>query len=109
MTKQLRNFSEFIKNQGVVGLAVGLAIGTQVGKVVESLVKNLLNPVVGFIIGDNGNLQNLNVTIHVGSRKMEIGWGAVVSSLITLLVVSALIYFVVTGFNLHNQKLEKKK
>ncbi len=29
MSKQLQGFMEFVRTQGVVGLAVGLAIGTQ--------------------------------------------------------------------------------
>lgn len=106
MSKQLKNFMNFVRGHGVVGLAVGLAIGTQVGKVVETLVNNLVSPLVGFIIGDSGNLETLKVTITAGSRRMDIGWGAIVSSLITLVVVSALIYWVVTGLKL--DKADKK-
>lgn len=90
----------FVRTHGVVGLAVGLAIGTQVGKAVESIVVNLINPIVGFVVGDTKGLEQLDFTITAGSRAMTIGWGAILSALITLLAVSAVIYWVVTGLKL---------
>lgn len=106
MSKQIKEFMGFIRAHGVVGLAVGLAIGTQVGKAVEALVVNLINPLVGFIIGDTKGLEQLNFTVTAGSREMVIGWGAVLSALITLVAVSAVIYWVVSGLKL--DKLDKK-
>lgn len=103
MNKQLNNFMAFVKTHGVVGLAVGLAIGTSVGEVVKTIVEQLVNPIVGFIVGDTKGLEQLDFTVTAGSRAMTIGWGAIVSALITLLAVSAVIYWVVTGL-----KLDKK-
>lgn len=100
MNKQVKDFMAFVKAHGVVGLAVGLAIGTQVGKAVEAIVVNLINPIVGFIVGDTKGLEQLDFTITAGSRSMTIGWGAILSALITLLAVSAVIYWVVTGLKL---------
>ena len=100
---KVKEFMNFVREHGVIGLAVGLAIGTQVGDVVKVIVENLINPIVGFIVGDTKGLEQLDFTITAGSRSMTIGWGAVISSLITLLAVSAVIYFVVTGL-----KLDKK-
>ncbi len=100
MNKQLKDFMAFVKTHGVVGLAVGLAIGTQVGKAVESIVVNLINPIVGFVVGDTKGLEQLDFTITAGSRSMTIGWGAILSALITLLAVSAVIYWVITGLKL---------
>lgn len=104
MNKQLKGFMDFVKAHGVVGLAVGLAIGTQVGEAVKAIVVNLVNPIVGFIVGDTKGLEQLDFTFTAGSRSMTIGWGAILSALITLLAVSAVIYWVVTGF-----KLDKKE
>lgn len=107
MNKQLVGFMDFVRNHGVVGLAVGLAIGTQVGKAVEAIVVNLINPIIGYVIGDTKGLEELTFTITTGSRSMTIGWGAVISALITLLAVSAVIYWAVTGLKL--DKADKKK
>lgn len=106
MNKQLGNFMGFVRNHGVVGLAVGLAIGTQVGKVVDDIVKGLIDPVVGFIIGSQDGLREASFTITAGDRSMTIGWGLVLSSLITLLAVAAVIYYVVMGLKL--DRLDKK-
>lgn len=106
MSKQLREFMDFVKGHGVVGLAVGLAIGTQVGELVKTIVEKLINPVVGFIVGDTKGLEQLDFTLTAGSRAMTIGWGAIISALITLLAVSAVIYWVVNGLKL--DKTDKK-
>lgn len=107
MNKQLKGFMDFVRDHGVVGLAVGLAIGTQVGATVETIVKGLIDPVVGFIIGDTEGLSAAAFTLTAGDRSMTIMWGAVLSAMITLLAVSALIYYVVMGLKL--DKVDKKK
>ena len=106
MSKRINHFLNFVREHGVVGLAVGLAIGTQVGVVVKTIVENLVNPLVGFIIGDTKGLEQLDFTITAGERAMTIGWGAIVSSLIVLLAISAIIYTVVNGLKL--DKIDKK-
>lgn len=110
MNKQLKGFMDFIRTQGVVGLAVGLAVGVQVGKTVETLVNGLIDPIIGFIIGNQDGLRAAEWTIveakEAGDRALVIGWGAILSSLITLLAVAAVIYYVVHGLKL--DKADKK-
>lgn len=117
--KQLGGFMDFVRTQGVIGLAVGLAIGTQANSTVKSFVEGFINPIVGFIVGSPKSLSadTWNVIgkdtvttkywLTVGNRLLVIGWGSILSSLITLLAVAAVIYFVVKGFKL--DKLDKKK
>ena len=108
MNKQLKGFMDFIREQGVVGLAVGLAIGTQAGKAVEAIVKGLINPIVSFIVGDTKGLEQATWTLYSSSsRELVIGWGGVISALITLVAVAAVIYYVVHGLKL--DKLDRKK
>ncbi len=106
-----RNFMYFVRTQGVVGLAVGLAIGTQVGKVVEAIVTGFINPLVAFIIGNQSGLQAAKWTIyknnHPGGRVLIISWGQVFSAVITLLAVSAVIYYIVHGLRL--DRVDSKK
>ncbi len=106
MGKQLTNFMGFVRAHGVVGLAVGLAIGTQVGKAVEAIVTGFINPIVGMILGNTSGLEAANFTLTVGGRSGVFAWGAVLSALITLLAVSAVIYYVVMGLKL--DKADKK-
>lgn len=117
--KQLSGFMEFVRTQGIIGLAVGLAIGTQANSTVKAIVESFINPLVGFIIGSPKGLaaatwnvvgKNTPATeywLSLGGRQLVIGWGAILSSLITLMAVAAVIYFVVKGFKF--DKLDKKK
>jgi large conductance mechanosensitive channel len=118
VSKQIAGFMDFVRTQGVVGLAVGLAIGTQASASVKSIVEGIINPVVGFIVGNQDGLASATWNVigknshkasywfHVGDRSLVIGWGQVLSSLITLLAVAAVIFYVVKGFKL--DKLDKK-
>lgn len=110
MNKQLKGFMDFVREQGVVGLAVGLAIGTQAGIAVQAVVKGFINPIVSFIVGDTKGLENATWTIYKGAdRQLVIGWGGVVSALITLVAVAAVIYYVVHGFKLDKKKEDSAK
>jgi large conductance mechanosensitive channel protein len=110
MGKQIRNFMDFVRSQGVVGLAVGLAIGAQVTLVTDSLVKNFINPLVGFILG-NTDLTNLKWEVVAkspdSSRALTFEYGRILDAVIRLLAVAAVIYFVVHGLKL--DKVDKKK
>lgn len=119
MNKNLRGFMDFVREQGIVGLAVGLAIGVQVGQAVQSFVDGIIDPFISFILGSGTSLENAtwNVvgddTIKIdywftfGDRYLIIGWGKVVSALIVLLAVAAVIYYVVHGLKL--DRMDKKE
>ena len=49
--KFLRGFVKFVREQGVVGLAVGLILGVAAKSVIDSFVQNIVNPVVGLLTG----------------------------------------------------------
>lgn len=109
LSKQFKGFMTFVREHGVVGLAVGLAIGTQVGVVVKTIVEGLVNPVVAFILGSTASLESAHwvVVYDWYGRTLDFKWGQVLSALITLLAVSAVIYYAVHGLRL--DKLDKKK
>lgn len=108
MSKQLRGFMEFVREQGVVGLAIGLAIGAAAGATVKAIVDGLINPIVGFIIGGN-DLAKLtwNTGLYRSGKELVIAWGLVANSVITLLAVAAVIYYIVHGLRL--DRIDRKK
>jgi large conductance mechanosensitive channel len=115
MNKQLKGFMNFVREQGVVGLAVGLAIGTQVGETVKTLVESFINPLVGFIVGSTDGLKEMRWDVvgkadsawfSLGDRQLTIGVGEILSSLIVLFAVSGVIYYIVHGLKL--DKADKK-
>lgn len=103
----MAGFVNFIREQGVVGLAVGLAIGTAAGDTVKKLVTAFIDPLVQLIVGSQQGLQSASFTVEVAGRKGEFLYGAFVSSLITLIAVAFVVYAIVHFFKL--DKLDKKK
>jgi len=101
-------FMNFIREQGVVGLAVGLAIGTAAGASVKSLVDNFINPIVGFLLG-GADLSGITweTGLKNGDTELVFGWGAIVSSLITLTATALVVYLIIHAAKL--DKLDKKK
>ncbi|QQR50630.1 MscL family protein [Candidatus Nomurabacteria bacterium] len=99
---KLQGFIDFIREQGVVGLAIGFILGGAVSKIVGSLVDNVINPIVGIILG-KVDLAERMITIGQASIK----WGAFVSSIIDFVVIAAVVYF---GFKMLGlEKLDRKK
>lgn len=106
---QVGGFLNFIREKGVVGLAVGLAIGTAATGVVTQIVGSVITPTVSLLIGENG-LKGLNFVAKRaadGTPIVTYAVGDLIDALIKFLAVAAVIYFVVIGLKL--DKLDKKK
>ncbi len=106
MNKQLKGFMDFVREQGVIGLAVGLAIGAAAGDAVKSIVDNLINPLVGLILGGT-DLSDIATRVTRSGKPLVFGWGNIINSVITLLAVAGVVYLLVHGLKL--DKADKKK
>lgn len=73
-------FMKFLKEYGVIGLAIGVIIGSKAGELVKSIVDGLLMPIIGLVL-PSGDWQQLVV------GPFQIG-----------IVLAALINFVVVAF-----------
>ncbi|MBA3758679.1 MscL family protein [Candidatus Saccharibacteria bacterium] len=104
--RHLGGFMEFVRKQGVVGLAVGLAIGTQAAELVKNIVSSVITPVVDLLVGKEG-LSGLTYTVNVSDRTSTFNFGLLIDSSIKFLAVALVIYFVIMGLKL--DKLDKKK
>lgn len=105
--KPMKGFVDFIRQQGVIGLAIGLAIGAAAGDTVKKLVEGFINPVVQFIVGSQDALNSASWTFEAFGRSAEFLWGPFISSAITLTATAFVIYFIVHFAKL--DKLDKKK
>jgi len=108
LREPLQGFVDFIREQGVVSLAVGLVLGVASKSVVDSLVNNIFNPIIGVLIGGE-NLSNKAICLksEAGKCVSSLGYGHVLSDFLSFLIVAALVYFAVKGLKL--DRLEKKK
>lgn len=107
VTKQAGGFVEFLRNQGVVGLAVGLAIGTAAGATVKTIVEGFITPIVQFIVGSQKSLEANIWHIELWGRSADFKWGSVLSSTITLIATAFVIYLIIHYAKL--DRLDKKK
>lgn len=99
----MHGFIDFLREQGVIGLAVGFILGGAVSNVVAALVEDIINPIIGLILGGTSALSGMS--IHIGS--VEIMIGNFIAVLIDFAIVAAVVYF---GFKkLGLDKLDKKK
>ena len=106
-SKSAGGFMDFIRTQGVVGLAVGLAIGSAAGDTVKKLVDGFINPVVQFIVGSQDAMNSSVWRLELWGRSADFAWGAFVSSAITLVATALVIYWIINVLKL--DKLDKKK
>ena len=102
-------FIKFVREQGVVGLAVGLAIGTAAGASVKVIVDEFVSPIVALLTRgvDLNSLRWVILSADGKNAEVAIGYGAILSSLITLLATALVIYWLVHVAKL--DRMDKKK
>lgn len=101
-----QGFIDFIKQQGVVGLAIGLVLGTTASALINSLINNVIMPPLGFILGSAEGLKGL--TLNMGTtpagEEAILYYGSFLNDLINFLVILLVVYFITKLF-----KVEPKK
>jgi large conductance mechanosensitive channel len=103
----IKGFVDFVREQGVVGLAVGLAIGTKAGEAVSALVENFINPLVGIVL-QGTTLTDIETNVKIGNADpVTFGWGNILQAIIVLLATAFVVYFIVDKAGL--TKADKKK
>lgn len=103
---RLAGFFDFVREQGVVGLAIGLAIGTQATEFVKTIVAGIISPIVDLLAGKDG-LQGLTWTVHVLERTSTFDFGSIINGLIRFLAVALVVYIAFKILKL--DRLDKKK
>jgi len=99
----MKGFTDFIRKQGVIGLAVGFILGGAVSKVVASIVADIINPLIGLILGAAGGLQH--IVIKIGTAELLIG--NFIATFIDFIVIALVVYYGVKLLKL--DKLDKKE
>ncbi len=100
--KHVNGFLDFVREQGVVGLAVGFILGGAVSKVVSGLVNDIINPLIGALMG-GANLDQL--AWQVGKNKVMLG--SFINTVLDFVIIALVVYFGVKILKL--DKLDKKK
>jgi large conductance mechanosensitive channel len=69
----IREFALFVREKGVIGLAVGIIVGGAITKLVTAIVTDLVNPVIGAIVGRTQNLADYALKIPFTSINLLYG------------------------------------
>jgi large conductance mechanosensitive channel len=86
----LKGFRDFILRGNVIDLAVAVVIGAAFSAIVKALVTDLITPLIG-AIGGKRDFSEIYFTIN-NSKFMV---GDFINALISFLIISAVIYFLV--------------
>jgi large conductance mechanosensitive channel len=103
----LKGFRDFIARGNVIDLAVGVVIGAAFTALVNAFVVNLINPILGIFgtkslnayvwclkVEDGATTCAIDQKTGVINGGVGIGWGAMLSAILTFLLTAALVYFV---------------
>ena len=99
MRKHAKGFISFIREQGVIGLAIAFILGAAVTKVVGSLVADIIQPLIGMIFGSTEGLTSL----HAG----PIMYGNFIAILIDFIIIALVVYFIFKQLGF--EKMDKSK
>ena len=105
--RPFQGFVDFVREQGVIGLAVGLVLGTQIKVLVDQIVASFVNPLLGLLLPGTGGLEQKYFTVAINDKTAKFAWGAFAAELISFLVVAGVLYFIIKMLKL--DKLDKKK
>lgn len=103
----MQGFVDFLRNQGVVGIAIGFVMGVQSKALIDQMSRSFIDPLVGLILGGEGGLSEKTLYLQVNDRSATFTWGAFVYSIINFVIIAAVIYFTFKWLRL--DKLDKKK
>lgn len=92
-------FLEFIRERGVMGLAIGFVLGSAVQKVVTAFVTDIVNPLIGIALGRTDSLKDF----AIGNFLI----GDFITVAIDFLILAFIIYLVFKVLRL--DKLDKPK
>jgi large conductance mechanosensitive channel len=88
----LKEFRKFILRGNVVDLAVAVVVGAAFNSVVQSIVKDFITPLIQGINHGSAEFAKGDLTL---AHRFTFHWGDFINTLVSFLVVSAVVFFMV--------------
>jgi large conductance mechanosensitive channel len=98
----MKEFVAFLKQYGVIGLAIAVIIGGKLNDLIKTVVDGLLMPLVG-MFNTNTDWRQFSFTLN-GSKFL---YGPVIGSLIDFVIVAGLV-FLIAKFVLKEDTVAKR-
>lgn len=99
----IKEFKEFIMRGSVLDLAVGVIIGSAFTAIVNQVVEGLITPLIGLVISQFTNGQDLNEAMNILDWHVRKGvtfkFGDVISAIITFLITAFVLFLIVKAAN----------
>ena len=100
-------FKDFIMRGNVMDMAVGVIVGGAFTSIVTSLNEDILTPILGIFGGTD--FSELKVKLGEASNAPVLKYGEFITAVINFLITSAVIFFIVKGLNVINNRFAKTK
>ncbi|MEI7688574.1 MAG: MscL family protein [Candidatus Nomurabacteria bacterium] len=99
----LSGFREFLRNQGIITLAIGFILGGAISKFVSSLVADIIYPIMNGLMG---GVNDLNSEVyHIG--KTSIFYGRFLNNGIDFIVIALVVYAGVKLMRIDQEQIGK--
>lgn len=102
----IAEFKKFILRGNVMDMAVGVIVGGAFTAIVTSLNQDILTPILGIFGGTD--FSNLTLKLGSGENAPVLCYGNFITAVINFLITAFVIFCIVRGVNLINDKFSKK-
>ena len=99
----MSGFRNFLKNQGVLTLAIGFILGGAISKFVSSLVTDIINPLLNISLGGVDDLSSK--VIHLDGSVIH--YGTFLSNGLDFIVIALVVYFGIKLFGMDQETIGK--
>jgi len=99
----MSGFRNFLKNQGVLTLAIGFILGGAISKFVSSLVTDIINPLLNIALGGVDDLSSK--VIHLDGSVIH--YGTFLSNGLDFIVIALVVYFGIKLFGMDQETIGK--
>ena len=99
----MKGFVEFIRKQGIVGLAVGFILGGEISRLISTFISDIINPLLGLILGTAKDLEFFVITLG----PVELKLGHFMVQLLNFILIALVVYTCVHVLKF--DRLDKKK
>ena len=103
----IAEFKKFIMRGNVMDMAVGVIVGGAFTAIVTSLNKDILTPILGIFGGMD--FSHLAITLGEGEAAPVLAYGNFITAVLNFLITAFVIFILVKGINVLNDRLSKKE
>jgi large conductance mechanosensitive channel len=87
----VNEFLGFLKQYGIIGLAIAVIIGGKLNDLIKTVVDGLLMPIIG-LVTPGGDWRTLSWTVESADSKTVFLYGPILGSTLDFVIVAGIIF-----------------